>query len=175
MNASGSHKAGTTAKSFQQWGGVSEKVEPKIAAHKEVKKFGEDLLLLCDSVESKNLPQGTSVMRKIEDEDLKKMAVYGNEYQSGKLGRQNVAYVLQGSIVFSKVGSVTKDSYSLPLYEIKPDKSCGSSMHVNGEDITGDYEPVLSATYRGDSRKSFGINHCRATIYPINGRKFTEI
>ena len=170
-----SHKAGTTAKSFQQWGGVSEKIEPKIAAHKEVKKFGEDLLLLCDSVESKNLPQGTSVMRKIEDPTLKKQAVYGNEYGSGKLSRQNVAYVLQGSILFNPVGTVTKDSYSLPLYEIKPDKTKGSSMHINGEDITGDYEPVLSATYRGENRKSFGINHCRATIYPIGGRKFSEI
>ena len=79
------------------------------------------------------------------------MAVYGNVYQSGKLGRQNVAYVLQGSIVFSQVGSVVKDSYTLPLYEIKPDKKTTIIKPLTKTDLNPNY--TFESFVVGDSNR----------------------
>ena len=83
-----SHKDGKTQKDFQQWGGISQRAEPKIFAHPEVKKFLEDLKNLWDD----GIPRATSVYRKIKDDKLKKMSVYGNENRSpgANPGRQNV-------------------------------------------------------------------------------------
>jgi hypothetical protein len=153
-----SHKDGRTQKDFQQWGGISQRAEPKIFAHPEVKTFLSDLKKLWEN----GIPRATSVYRKIKDEKLKMMSVYGNEYKSPgtNLGRQNVSIMLQGPVKLKKTTNhwVFKSNH----------------VHLNGESMAGPYEPVLTAIYKGD-RSDGGIKGARIVIMPIEGRRMTGI
>lgn len=149
-----SHKDGSTAKDFQQWGGISERVEPTIFKHKEVQEFIADLKAKYPN----GLPNATSLYRKIKDDKLKMLSVYGNQYLTNKLGEQNVSILLQGPIKLNRNGA----SYTLTA----------NNGHVNGEKITGPFEPVLAAIYKGD-RSDAGIKGTRIVIMPIGGRKMT--
>lgn len=146
-----SHKDGRTAKDFQQWGGISKTKEPSIFSHREVQKFVEDLKKQYPD----GLPRATSLYRPIKDSNLKMMSVYGNNYGQ-KLGRQNVTIMLQGPVKLKKSGNV---------YEFQ-----SNHVHVNGEKMTGDYEPVLTAIYKGD-RSDAGVKGTRIVIMPKGGRK----
>lgn len=150
-----SHKDGSTAKDFQQWGGISQRNEPTIFAHKEVQQFIKDLKEKYPN----GLPNATSVYRKINDEKLKMLSVYGNEYLKNAYSRQNVTIMLQGSSRLIKNGA----SYSLTA----------THTHANGDKMTGLYEPVLTAIYKGD-RSDAGVKGTRIVIMPIGGRKMTE-
>jgi hypothetical protein len=150
-----SHKDGSRSKDFQQWGGISERKEPKIFNHKETQKFIDDL----KKVYPEGLPAATTVYRHIEDEKLKMLSVYGNEYGS-KLGEQNVSVLLQGPISLKKSGNF----YTLH----------SNHVHYNGDSVDGDgYDPVLMAIYKGD-RSDAGVKGTRIVISPIGGRKGVE-
>lgn len=148
-----SHKDGSTEKHFQQWGGISARAEPKIFSHREVQDFITDLKQQYPD----GLPRATSLYRKIKDTKLKMMSVYGNEYGS-KFSRQNVTLMLQGPVKLVKHGKV---------YEFS-----ANHVHLNGDNMTGGYEPVLAAIYKGD-RSDAGVKGTRIVIMPINGRKMT--
>lgn len=152
-----SHKDGRGPKDFQQWGGISQRSEPKIWAHEEVQKFVTDLKIEYP----KGLPSATSIFRKIKDTNLKMLSVYGNEFISKKLGRQNVSILLQGSIkLIAKQNNV---------YEFS-----AKHVHFNGDSVdSGGFEPVLSAIYKGD-RSDAGVKGTRIVIMPINGRNFKK-
>lgn len=152
-----SHKAGKAANSFQQWGGITEDGEPKINSKKEVKDFINEVKKLYP----KNFPDGVTLARKIKDNNIKKMGVYGHDYGSSIYGPHNVNYVLQGKIKIESSGSMK--------YTLKAD----AVTHSNGDDITGDYEPVLMVNYR-KGRNNFQIKDARGSIYPIEGRKITK-
>ena len=150
-----SHKDGSGPKDFQQWGGITEKAEPKIFAQRETQRFIED-------VRSKfgiQMPSATTVARKISSSLLKNMSVYGNQYGQA-LGRQNVSILLQGPVKVKKVGN---------FYELD-----SNNVHLNGDKITGGFEPVLMAIYKGD-RSNFGIRGARFAIQPLQSRKITEL
>lgn len=148
-----SHKKGRSAKDFQQWGGISQRSEPKIFNHPEVQKFVSDLKAKYPN----GLPNATSLYRKIHDDKLRNLSIYGNEY-GGKLGRQNVSILLQGPVKVVKKGS---------HYELS-----SNHVHLNGDSITGDFEPVLAAIYKGD-RSDAGVRGTRIVIMPAGGRKMT--
>jgi hypothetical protein len=150
-----SHKDGKQARDFQQWGGLSQKHEPAIHAHPETQKFIADLRGLYPT----SLTPATTVVRFIKDDKLKNMAVYGNQF-GHTFGRQNVNILLQGEIKLKK-GS---GSYYLDA----------NHVHLNGEQMTGPYEPVFMAVYKGD-RSDFGIGGARITIAPIGSRKINEV
>jgi len=149
-----SYKMGTRAKDFQQWGGMTEDV---IQNHPEVQTFIAQLQKKYGDV----MPNATTVAKKIKDAKLKKYAVYGTGFKIANkgLGRQNVSIVLQGDIQIKKDGNG---------YEL-------TSVHVlnNGDAITGDYEPVLMAIYKGD-RSQFGLKGARFVIQPKASRSVTE-
>lgn len=147
-----SHKKGRTAKDFQQWGGVSQRSEPIIGSHPEVQKFVSDL----KKAYPQGLPNATSLYRKIDDDHLKNLSIYGNDYGKA-LGRQNVSILLQGAVKVIKSGS---------YYQLS-----ANHVHFNGDKITGDYEPVLAAIYKGD-RSDAGVKGTRIVIMPVAGRKF---
>lgn len=86
------------------------------------------------------------------------MSVYGNEY-GGLYSRQNTTLMLQGSVKLTKAGS----NYKITAYH----------THLNGEDMTGDYEPVFMAIYKGD-RSDFGVAGTRIVIAPKGCRKITD-
>jgi hypothetical protein len=150
-----SHKDGSRAKDFQQWGGISERKEPKIFKHKETQKFISDL----KNTYPNGLPPATTVYRHIVDKELKMLSVYGNEYGS-KLGEQNVSVLLQGPVSLSKTGK---------NYNLK-----SNHEHYNGDSVDGDgYDPVLMAIYKGD-RSDAGVKGTRIVISPVGGRKGIE-
>lgn len=150
-----SHKDGSTAKDFQQWGGMSNKSEPEIFNHKETQQFIKDVQKLTNNV----MPVATTYARKIKDNRLKNLAIYGNQFGQS-LGRQNVTLLIQGPIKLTKSGS----SYVITGYH----------THVNGDVIGGDFEPVFMAIYKGD-RDNFGVKGARFAIQPINSRKYVII
>ena len=149
-----SHKDGSRAKDFQQWGGVSQSKEPTIYSDRETQAFINDIKKKCPN----GLPNATTVARKIKEKRLKMLSVYGNEYGK-RYSRQNVTLMLQGDIKLSKSGS---------YYIIT-----ATHTHLNGEDMTNDYEPVFMAIYKGD-RSDFGIRGTRVVIAPLGCRKITE-
>lgn len=147
-----SHKDGRNPKDFQQWGGISQRKEPKIFNHPETQKFINDLKEMYPD----GLPRATSLYRKIKDKKLKMLSVYGNEY-GGRLGRQNCTILIQG-----------------PVNLVKKNKVCvfeSNHIHVNGESVdSGGFEPVFMAIYKGD-RSDAGVKGTRIVIMPIEGRK----
>lgn len=149
-----SHKDGKTEKDFQQWGGMSQRSEPTIFSHPEVQKFIKDL----DNLYPDGLPNATTLARKIKDNKLKSMSVYGNEFGSA-FSRQNVTITLQGDVILEESGK----SYKLTAYH----------AHLNGEELHGGYEPCFMAIYKGD-RSDFGIKGTRVVIAPMGCRKITN-
>lgn len=148
-----SHKDGRRPQDMQQWGGISKSKEPDIFRHPETQRFINDLKALYPD----GLPRATSIYRKIEDEKLKKMSMYGNQFGRA-LDRQNVSVMLQGPVELKKKGFF----YIL-----------GSNIkHYNGDTVTGSlFEPVFAAIYKGD-RSDAGVKGTRIVIMPIGGRKF---
>lgn len=146
-----SHKDGSTAKDFQQWGGMTSR-EYEISIHPETVNF-------VNSIRSKydvTMPRATTVARKITDARIKMIAVYGNQYGSD-FGPQNVQLVAQGSLHLTTYGS----SYRLEANHI----------HLNGESFDGtEFEPVFMGIYKGD-RSNYGITGLRVGISPIGSRK----
>ena len=151
-----SHKDGSTAKHFQQWGGMSPKAERDIANHPEAVAFVKSVKDMFGD----QMPRATTVSRPIKDSKLASMSVYGNKFNSGKLGRQNVTLLLQGPIKLVK----EKDYYVIR----------SNHTSVNGELMTGDYAPVFMAIYKGD-RSNFGVKGARFAIQPKGSRKSKAI
>lgn len=149
-----SHKDGSRAKDFQQWGGLSQTKEPKLFNHNETTAFISEI----HKVYPNGLPNATTIYRRIKDTKLEMMSVYGNEY-GGKFSRQNTTLMLQGDVKLTKKGQ---------NYEIT-----ATHTHLNGEDMKGDYEPVFMAIYKGD-RSDFGIKGTRVVIAPFGCRKVTS-
>lgn len=146
-----SHKDGKTAKDFQQWGGVSQRDEPKLYQHVETQQFIKDML----NTYPNGLRNATTVYRKIKDVKLKMQSVYGNEY-GGAFSRQNTTLMLQGSVVLKKTAGI----YVIEAHH----------THVNGDNMTGAYEPVFMAMYKGD-RSNFGLKGTRVGISPYGSRR----
>lgn len=150
-----SHKDGSTAKHFQQWGGISEKKEPLIFNHPETQKFITDLKKKFLN----GLPPATTLYRHISDKRLKMLAVYGNQF-GGQEGQQNVSILLQGEVKLKKQSK---------HYIIS-----ATHVHYNGDSVDSNgYEPVLMAIFKGD-RSDAGVKGTRIVISPILGRNGIE-
>lgn len=151
-----SHKDGRGPRDFQQWGGISQRSEPTIFSHPETQKFINDLKKMYPD----GLPPATTLYRKIKDNNLKMLSVYGNQFQSKKLGEQNVSVLLQGPVGLSRAGSNFVFT--------------ANHVHFNGDSVDdGGFEPVLMAIYKGD-RSDAGVKGTRIVISPIEGRKGKE-
>lgn len=146
-----SHKKGTHARHFNQWSGLT---QDPISEHEEVKSF------IYNVKERYNeMPLATNAVSHIEDENLKKIAVYGNDFGSNTFGMNNVHAVLQGNVNLVANGA---------FYELVP-----HHVFYNGDKIDGEYEPVLSAMYKGD-RNQYNVKGARFVIQPLESRKITE-
>ena len=88
------------------------------------------------------MPPGTTVGRRIRDNILKNYAVYGKEFGKYK-GENNVDTTLQGILRIDKVGNG---------YVVR----ASNHENKNGEVITGTYEPMFLAVYKGD-RKTMAL------------------
>ena len=145
-------KSGVTAASIQQWGGTSVSREPTIAADPEVQAF----VKIAKEMFPTEIPQGTTIARKISNQKLRMQAIYGSSY-GGSFGINNVDVVLQGTV---RINSISPTEY----------KITGSAMtHNNGSTLPSEYEPVLMAIYKGE-RNNYGIKNARLVISAIGGR-----
>jgi len=151
-----SHKDGLSATAIQQWGGITMRGEPVLAAHPETQAFVQTI----QQMNPKGIPPATTVARKIKDTRLKMMAVYGNGY-GGPSSIQNVDLLLQGSV---NIQMVTTGRYKL---------IASSQTHNNGDAITGAYEPVFMAIYKGD-RDNYGVKGARMVISAKGGRSIKK-
>ena len=150
-------KSGVTARSIQQWGGTSVRFEPIIAADPEVQAFVKTAKEMFPT----EIPQGTTVARKISNQKLRMQAIYGSGY-GGSIGINNVDVVLQGTV---SINSISFTEY----------KITGSAMtHNNGSTLPSEYEPVLMAIYKGE-RNNYGIKNARLVISAISGRRITQM
>ena len=147
-----SHKAGVGPKAFQQWAGTSERVEPLIYSHPETQAFIDTVKQMFPN----GIPAATTVGRRIQDENLQKRSVYGSGYGTGIKGENNVDVTMQGILDLRNRGT---------YYEL----TCSGHKLNNGDRITGSYEPVFLAVYKGD-RSDHGIKGARVIIQPIGGR-----
>lgn len=150
-----SHKDGSKPSHFQQWSGMSKRKEPEIYSHPETQKFIEDVKKITNSV----MPNRTTLSRVIKDRRLINLSLYGNKFGSS-FGIQNVTLMLQGPVKLVK----KKDYYELQ----------SNHTAVNGEKMSGGYEPTFMAIYKGD-RSNFGIKGARFAIQPKASRKSREI
>lgn len=149
-----SHKDGSSAKDFQQWGGLTE-LDKKFPNHREIKKFIDDVLEKSGG----ELTGEASYARPIKDQALILCAVYGVDYATKRPGRQNVDVLLQGPVKLKKVGN---------YYEF-------TSNHTtyNGEIPTGDYSAQFFVR-KGD-RSNFGIKNGRFMVAPKALRRKSTI
>ena len=145
-------KDGATAAAIQQWGGTSVRFEPIIAAHPEVQAFVKTAKEMFPT----EIPQGTTVARKISNQKLRMQGIYGSGY-GGSFGVNNVDVLLQGTV---SINSISFTEY----------KITGSAMtHSNGSTLPPEYQPVLMAIYKGD-RSDYGIKNARINLYSKSGR-----
>lgn len=152
-----SHKDGSLPKDIQQWGGISNKKEPKIFSHPETQQFISDLRTRFPN----GVDAGYSGYRKIKDikePKLKPMAIYGNNYGK-EFGQQNVTIVLQGPVKLVKTGN----KYGLSA----------NHVYFNGKSLDNTpYEAVLFVRY-GD-RNDAGVLGARIGIMAIEARAWKE-
>lgn len=150
-----SHKYGTSPRDFQQWSGTSKRFQHKIADHPETISFVSDLKELFKD----GCPKASTVARKIIDPELKKVAVFGNEFGL-KFSKDNVEAVMQGKLALEPSGEafiLSGSHYTIP----------------NGELPLYGYDPVFMAVHKKD-RADHWISNCRVTINPIGSRKIKQ-
>lgn len=146
-----SHKFGTRARDFRQWSGIKE-----FWGHPEVEEFGKDLnAYIKESHPDANVfPSALCLARHIQDDDLKRQAIYGQ-------GPSAVDFLIQGRCEFKQTDKF-EACLTAPLILSK-----NESVDILPES----YQPVILVR-RGDlQRGSFGIKGCRGVIYPAHGRK----
>ena len=151
-----SHKDGSTATAIQQWGGMSAR-EPAIFAHPETQRFISDLQQMFPD---RIFPRATTLARYIRDPLLKNKSVYGSNYGGAK-GINNVDLLLQGTVTIISRGN---GQYNL---------QASGHTHNNGTAMTGTYEPVFMAIYKGD-RSQAGLRGARTVISSRGGRSVTQ-
>lgn len=143
-----SHKHGAKASHFRQWSGIKE-----FRDHPEVQKFGEDLrAYMAEHYHDVAVfPNALCLARRIQDEKLKKQAIYGS----------NVDFLIQGRCEFKQTNT----------FEYQLTANLILSREESVDILPDDYDPVILVR-RGDlQRGSYGIKGCRGVIYPANGRK----
>lgn len=150
-----SHKDGSSATAIQQWGGITQRGEPMLAAHPETIAFVQT----CQAMFGTQMPNATTVARRIKDNRLKMMAIYGNGFGGGP-SIQNVDVLLQGTVNITKIGT----KYRL---------SASAQTHNNGDPVGGAYEPVFMCIYKGD-RSNYGIKGARMVISGKGGRSIKQ-
>ena len=143
-----SHKAGSKARDFQQYGGITE-----IPGESEIKKFVQDVI----KKHPDGLPSGTSYYRPIKSDDIIMKSIFGINYKSKVADRQSVDEFHQGTMTFKKARG---DTYSIE----------SSHKGKNGDKPAegSGYEAVLHARHQKPNAKYDGLvlKNARLLIFP---------
>jgi hypothetical protein len=151
-----SHKYGKNERRVHQYGGTSKRIEPKVCEHIETQQFIQDCLNLFPN----GIPNKTTIAKRIVCNNLKLLSIYGNEFGQS-MSRQNVSVFIQGDINLMKRNSV----YVLSA----------NHVHWNGDLLTGNYEPVFFATYKGDRSDHGLIGRKNYNIAPWFQKYYTMV
>lgn len=157
-----SYKLGTDAKSFQQYGGISDRAGNGISKHQEVESFKD---LVIDNWDTYSTDYNT-LWRPIEDRELKKMAVFGPDCKKSS-GYDSVDFIAQGTPRIKKVGA-TRDKRSILKLDF--------NKVVNKNNITSlqsAYEPTLTAR-KGESSRRITNSTTRKYKEGLRGGIFTR-
>lgn len=148
-----SHKKGSKANDFQQYGGMP---ELKNENSKDMQKFVDDVMKELEAMGSAGkFPMKTAFARPVKDNNIKLKTLFGKEYKSGKAdSRQNIDVLYQGPMKLKKIG--TKDN--IPVYTIT-----SNHTELHGTDPKGDYEPWYYVRPE-QAKKQFGIPGARFFI-----------
>lgn len=161
---------------FGQWGGVS-----AFSNHADVERFLVGLTRskyvyyapdsgispkTASQVERDkiNIPKGVTIGGHITDSNLKKKAVFGNDF-GGKSGSDNVDAVIQGRFTLTK-NENKPDTFILTAPFIMTRK------HFDGK-FKDELEPIIAARHMKD-RNDLQIKNTRVAIYPKAGRVVRE-
>jgi hypothetical protein len=144
-----SHKAGTTAKDYQQYGGTTCASGQNVCAHPEVVSFADKIKSMWPE-----MPPGKSVYRKIKDPLLKKYSLFGSDF--GKpFGANNVDALYQGHMKLIPISAPNE-------YVIK-----AAHVTFNGDVPSGPYEPILYGRFSGSRGGNHGVKNLRTGILPL--------
>lgn len=151
-----SHKAGKSAKDYQQYGGVSDAALPEsYKGNPAIKKFMQAVQKLRPS----GLKSGDSFYRKLTDDNLIKIMMYGPEYGVGK--KPSISNVDEFHLGDMKLMGSGSGPYVIQ----------SNHKGVNGEVPDGEFEAVLFIRYqanRGDARAAGEVvKNARVGIFPL--------
>ena len=148
-----SHKEGSSPTDFQQYSGISRRgAGTNISNHKEVQEFVE-------AIDSKphNEVLEKAYWRPIEDQRLKKYAVFGKDFAASRSGINNIDFFAQGNILLRSNLKTRKVDIGFSRYLV----GRNDFYKLN----KGDYEPTLG-TRRGESSRKVGKhNQIRGGIW----------
>lgn len=137
-----SHKKGSKANDFQQYGGMP---ELQFTKSKDMMSFVEDVK---EQIGEGRFPMKTAFARKVKDKKIIMMTLFGKEYRSGRASsRQNIDVLFQGSMNFVKAGS----KESIPVY-----KMTSNHTMTHGEFPRGEYEAYYYVRPE-QAKKQFGV------------------
>jgi hypothetical protein len=149
-----SHKYGNSPRDFQQWSGTSKRFQKAIFDHPETISFIGELQAMGNE-----LPRASTVARRIKDDTLKQLSIYGTDFGL-EFGLNNVEAVLQGSLSLKNIG----DCYML----------IASHHSIKNPVVPSEsYEPMFLAVHKKD-RSDHGIKNARITINPLGGRSIKK-
>ena len=145
-----SHKAGSTAKDFQQNGGVFDLQE-----YSEVTDFVE---AVKEALPDSNIiePGNKGYRRKVQSPEIIRRTVYGLDFEpKSNYGINNVQGLLQGPLTFDEI----KGSKGEKVFKLESNHTI-----LNPDLPEGDYECYFYVTMR-KNRNQFGIKNARFGIY----------
>lgn len=145
-----SHKAGRTAKDYQQYGGLSYK---QYDNNKDIKSF----MQAVSELHPNGLSSGQTYYRDVSDKKLVFEAMYGPLYSSKKPSISNVDEFHLGNMDLKKRGQY----YTIESYH----------KGTNGDLPTGQFKAVFFIRYqgnRGDARAAgLSVKNARVGIFPL--------
>lgn len=174
-----SHKAGSGAQAFQQYGGITAKSGKIINNSSLVNEFAKRVKKhLVDKTGSSDANPGDSFMMEIPQSTVGKeivsRSVYGLEWDGGKrFSRNSVHCIGQGDPILKKTS--TDGVFELTF---------SSATHYANDiswAFSGSYKAIFAARFmrgRGFSSGNIRINNIRPGIFPISyitGRKSIEL
>lgn len=147
-----SHKDGTKASQFQQYGGLTADWNKHYSNNKDVEAFIKQV----QELKPDGLQRGDSYWRYVKDKKVAQLTIWGPDFGKGR-GRNNVDEFHQGTMKLKKSGSV---------YEI-------TSVHkeINGavasKSGSGNYTPIYVARFTSDRgfNKGGGIKNARVGVF----------
>ena len=135
---------GPSADDFIRWSGYT-----MYANEPEIKEFNNAIKKWLDDNGLDGLPNATRFIAPIKDDNLIRKLIYGPDY-GGENNSENVNMILQGRITLKPKNNNT--------YELTSEHNL-----LPPQTPTGDYQPYLTAAYRGD-RDMFGIKNNEAIV-----------